>query len=99
VVKVGEEVGGAIVVSKVANVFLARTESIKAIRWDDDLRLVEHRDFFSRASGRLVCVQAEGVRAYHVRTPFNAFYMKHRRDVGPSLAAVSRKWGTRGEDG
>lgn len=97
--QIGEDIGGAMVVLKVENVFLARTESIKAIRWDDELRLVEHKDFFSRASGRMVCVQADGVRAYHVRTPCNAFYMKHRWDVGPSFAIANRKWRTTGRDG
>lgn len=91
----GELIGGAMVVPKTENVFLARTASVKAIRWDDDLRLVEHKDFFSRASGRLVCVQADGVRAYHVRTPYNAFYMKHRWDVMPSFAIANRKWAQR----
>lgn len=91
----GEDIGGATVVAKTENVFLARTASIKAIGWDDDLRLVEHKDFFSRASGRLVCVQAEGVRAYHVRTPYNSFYMRHRWDVAPSYAIANAKWAER----
>jgi len=90
----GEMIGGAMVVPKAENVFLARTASIKAIRWDDDLRLVEHKDFFSRASGRLVCVQADGVRAYHAKSPHNAFYMQHRLDVMPSFAIANRKWAT-----
>ena len=46
----GEVVAGAVIVPKVANVFLARTDSLREVGWDERLRLVEHRDFFSRAS-------------------------------------------------
>lgn len=90
----GEKIGGATVVYKVQNVFLARTEAIRSIRWDDRLRLVEHRDFFSRASGKLVCVQADGVRAYHARTPFDEFYMGYRNDVAASSTLLRDLWST-----
>jgi len=91
----GEDIGGATVAYKVQNVFLARTEAIREIRWEDRLRLVEHRDFFSRASGKLVCVQADGVRAYHARTPFDDFYMGYRNDIGPSAALLGELWSRR----
>lgn len=90
--QVGEEIGGATVVNKVQNVFLARTEALKRVRWEDRLRLIEHDDFFSRASGKLVSVQADGVRAYHARTPFDAFYMRFRNDVAESNAVVHELW-------
>lgn len=96
--RAGENIGGATVVYKVQNVFLARTKAIKEIRWEDRLRLVEHRDFFSRASGKIVCVQADGVRAYHARTPFDEFYMSYRNDIGPSSALLGELWSRR-EDG
>jgi hypothetical protein len=95
----GEEIDGAVVVPKVANVFLARTEPLRRIGWDEQLRLVEHRDFFTRASGRLVCVQADGVRAYHVRTPYDDEYMRYRRDTRESLAYLGKKWSGARVDG
>lgn len=88
----GEDIGGAHVVFKVQNVFLARTAAVGSIRWESRLRLVEHDDFFSRASGRLVSVQADAVRAYHARTPFNEFYMRHRNDTAESIAIADRLW-------
>ena len=89
----GELIGDLPVVAKVRNVFLARTDAIVGIRWDERLRRVEHRDFFSRASGRLVCVQADGIRAYHARTPFDAEYLAHRTDTQESLATLGQIWG------
>lgn len=90
--QVGDVIGGATVVNKVQNVFLARTEGLKRVRWEERLRLIEHDDFFSRASGQLVCVQADGVRAYHARTPFDSFYMRFRNDVAESNAIVQELW-------
>lgn len=93
----GEDIEGATVVYKVQNVFLARTDAIRKIGWNDDLRLIEHNDFFARASGKLVCVQADGVRAYHARTPFNEFYMRHRNDTAAAQALENTLWSERAE--
>ena len=47
----GTKVGPMTVKDKVPNFFLARTESVRAIGWDPELKLLEHADFFSRARG------------------------------------------------
>jgi hypothetical protein len=80
------------VVGKVAQVYLARTESVRAVGWDENLRMVDHRDFFSRASGRLVTVQHDRVLAYHAQTPFDASYARYREDVADDLAYLGRTW-------
>lgn len=38
-----------------ANFFVARTEKIREIRWDESLKIQEHMDFFWRAKQRLIC--------------------------------------------
>lgn len=77
-----------------SNDFLARTESIRSIGgWDDELRLNEHRDFFSRASGKLVFVQDPEVFAFHARTPWNKKYQKYRHDHSVSRSLIVQKWG------
>lgn len=77
-----------------SNDFLARTESIRSIGgWDDELRLNEHRDFFSRASGKLVFVQDPEVFAFHARTPWNKKYQKYRHDHSVSRSLIVKKWG------
>ena len=83
------------VVRKVAQVYLARTESVRSVGWDERLRMVDHRDFFSRASGRLVTVQHDRVLAYHAQTPFDASYARYREDVADDLAYLGHKWSPR----
>lgn len=80
------------VVRKLAQVHLARTDSIRRVRWDENLRMVDHRDFFSRASGELVAVLHDRVVAYHAQTPFDAHYAGYREDVAADLAYLARKW-------
>ncbi|MFC7488081.1 hypothetical protein ACOCJ7_18045 [Knoellia sp. CPCC 206453] len=61
------------------------------MRWDERLRMVDHRDFFSRASGKLVSVQAQTIWA-HMRTPFDPFYNAYREDVAADLNTLARVW-------
>ena len=91
----GTEVGGLPVVPKTPQLYLARTASIQRVRWDERLRMVDHRDFFSRASGRIVAVQAPTVRAYHLRTPFDPFYTRYREDVAADLRTLGKIWSGR----
>lgn len=88
----GTLIDGLPVVPKTPQLYLARTASIQKVRWDERLRMVDHRDFFSRAAGRLVSVQARTVRAYHLRTPFDPFYTAYREDVAADLRTLARIW-------
>jgi len=88
----GTVIGGLPVVAKTPQLYLARTASIRAVRWDERLRMVDHRDFFSRASGTLVSVQAGTIRGYHMRTPFDPFYTAYREDVATDLTTLARIW-------
>ncbi|MCA1782218.1 MAG: glycosyltransferase [Intrasporangiaceae bacterium] len=80
------------VVRKLAQVYLARTDSIRRVRWDENLRMVDHRDFFSRASGVLAAVLHDRAVAYHAQTPFDAHYAGYREDVAADLAYLGKKW-------
>ncbi len=93
----GTLIGGLPVVPKTPQLYLARTPSIQAVRWDERLRMVDHRDFFSRASGKLVSVQAQTIRAYHMRTPFDPFYNAYREDVAADLNTLASIWSGRSE--
>ena len=88
----GEEVGGLPVRLKVEQVYLARTDAVQRVRWDEDIRMVDHKDFFTRASGRLVAVLDHGIVAYHARPPYDAAYTSFREDVAEDLAYLGRKW-------
>ena len=97
----GEVVAGAVVVPKVANVFLARTDSLREVGWDERLRLVEHQDFFS-GEWRLVCVQADrGARIpspHAVRRELGAIPAGHRSGDDLPRAEMGGRacWRTRG---
>jgi glycosyltransferase involved in cell wall biosynthesis len=88
----GTVIDELVVVRKLAQVYLARTDSIRRVRWDESLRMVDHRDFFSRASGELVAVLHDRVVAYHAQTPFDAHYAGYREDVGADFAYLGQKW-------
>lgn len=91
-IPLGTVIDDQVVVGKVAQVYLARTERLRLVGWDENLRMVDHRDFFSRASGVLVSVQHDGVVAYHAQTPFDAKYARYREDVAADFAYLGRKW-------
>ncbi|HET9022089.1 MAG TPA: glycosyltransferase [Ornithinibacter sp.] len=91
----GTLVGGLPVRHKIAQVYLARTEAIRAVGWDENIRMVDHRDFFSRAAGHLLVVQDASNHVYHARTPFNAGYTRYREQTDQDLAYLARVWGER----
>uniref|UniRef100_UPI0025C11411 glycosyltransferase family 2 protein n=1 Tax=Halodesulfovibrio sp. TaxID=1912772 RepID=UPI0025C11411 len=50
----------------VLNFFMARTESIRRVGWDPELRLGEHKDFFIRAKEHgLKCTVLDNVSIFH----------------------------------
>ena len=94
----GTLIGGLAVQRKTPQVYLARTESIRKVTWDEDLRMVDHSDFFSRASGTLVFVQSP-TPAYHARTPWNATFEAHRADTERDFEVLQQKWSRRASEG
>ncbi len=88
----GELIDGLPVVMKGPQVFIGRTDRLREVPYDENIRMVDHRDFFSSASGRLVFVQAPGLVAFHARTPFDRTYTAYREDVSADLGYLARKW-------
>lgn len=93
-----EVIGGLPVRLKTAQAYVARTASVAAVGWDERLRMVDHTDFFSRASGRIVCVLDREFICYHARTPFDPGYSRYRNDTAADLALLGRIWHTRATD-
>jgi len=70
----------------VANFFLSRTARIQALRWDDDLRIGEHEDFFVRAyKSRYGVAYCNNVVANHVqqRWVYSSRYTQLRLRADP----------------
>ncbi len=88
----GDAIGGLPVVMKGPQVYVARTDRLREVPYDENIRMVDHRDFFSSASGRLVFVSAPQLVAFHARTPFDQKYTSYRDDVAKDLAYLGRKW-------
>jgi glycosyltransferase involved in cell wall biosynthesis len=94
----GELVGGLPVRYKIAQVFLGRTEAVRRVGWDENLRMVDHKDFFSRACGHLLVVQDNAVQVLHARAPFSARYAPHRGNTAADFAYLNRVWGERARE-
>ncbi len=59
------------VVDKVQNYFIARTEALSRVRWNNDLKIMEHTEFFTRARGRITDQPTE-------RLMLSAFFTRAR---------------------
>jgi glycosyltransferase involved in cell wall biosynthesis len=91
----GSVIGGFRVQDKVANFYIARTESIKQIGWDERLKRLDHADFFTRAKGKLVTVFNPGFRVLHAQTPYRRTYMRFRKDYEADRMVLSEKYYSR----
>lgn len=88
----GSRIGDLPVLEKVANFFVARTERLRLVPWDNQLKKLEHNDFFTRARGILTTVYNERLRCLHAQTPFDREYMKVRRDFHREMALLRDRW-------
>lgn len=96
-VRQGTLIDGLPVAYKVPNFYVARTESVRRVGYDDRLKRVDHNDFFTSAYGHLVCVVDPAMVCLHAHSYFDAHYQGFRMDVNADLAWIARKWGGRGD--
>lgn len=89
---IGSTIDGLLVCDKVANFYIARTDSLRRVGWTPALRRLDHADFFARALGVLVSVFDRGLRALHAQTPFDAAYMAHRNDTERDHLVLAARW-------
>jgi glycosyltransferase involved in cell wall biosynthesis len=92
VLPLGSEVGNLTVREKANNFFLARTDRLRLVPWDAELKLIEHADFFTRALGVLTTVDNPGLRCLHARTPFERAYMEQRLDDAPFKRILDERY-------
>lgn len=88
----GTLVTGFPVCDVVENFFVARTDALRRVPWDERLRMLEHTDFFSQASGTLLTVYDASLCCLHAPTPFRQRYMEGRDRLGPAQAVLQEKW-------
>lgn len=80
-----------IVVEKSVNIFLARTEKIRNVGWDDNIRMIDHNEFFYRAAVKIVSVMSQNTVIFHRHNPFDKHYFKYRNDYYGDLAYIRKK--------
>lgn len=78
----GTVIDGRKVVYKTPNCFLARTEKLKLVGYDSNIRINEHHEFFSRAAGVIVCVLDPDSYIMHCHNLFERpDYEVYRKDT------------------
>lgn len=83
--------GNHFVMGKVPNLYVARTDKVRSIGWDENIRMLDHQDFFWRAAGNLVSVIALGTAVFHYHNPFQRHYQKYRQDVERDKNYIAKK--------
>lgn len=82
-----------VVVGKPANIFIARTEKMREVGYDDNIRMIDHNDFFYRAAGHIVSVLDEKSFVFHYHDRFNRYYQRYREDVEKDRIYIAyRRW-------
>ncbi len=79
------------VLSKVANIYLARTESLKQVGFDPNIRIIDHHEFFYRAAGQITSVIAKDTMVFHRHNPYARKYNAYRSDYSADLEYIKRK--------
>lgn len=80
------------VYDKVANFYIARTERLRLVGWDANLKRLDHSDFFTRAKGVLVTVFNKKFKVLHAQTPDDEFYMKRRFSLEEDRLVLTKKY-------
>ena len=88
----GSFIGSLPAYDKVANFFIGRTERVRLVAWDPQLKRIDHADFFTRAKGVLTTVYNKNLRILHAQTPFDNSYMAKRNDFSVDQAILRRKY-------
>lgn len=79
------------VYGKVPNIFLARTDKVREVGYDENIRVIDHHEFFLRAAGVLVSVLDASSWVYHYHNRFDRQYHTYRCDVKQDVLYIRRK--------
>lgn len=79
------------VLGKTSNSFVIRTEKYKALGYDDNIRMIDHHEFFLRAAGRIVSAADIEAFVFHYHNPFDKHYKKYRSDYKADQIYIRKK--------
>ena len=80
-----------IVLGKVANIYLARTDKLKEVGFDENIKVIDHHEFFWRAAGIITSAAALDTVVFHRHNPYLKKYIKYRSDWRNDLDYIRRK--------
>ena len=83
------------VVAKPPNIFIARTDKIREVGYDDNIRMIDHNEFFYRAAGNIVSVLDESCYAAHYHNRYNRHYQSYRSDISEDIEYIRNKVGNK----
>lgn len=87
----GTDIAGKTVVYKSPNTFLARTDKLRLVGYDPNIRMIDHQEFFYRAAGVIVSVQCSDAYVLHQHNRFDKEYLKYRRDINNDVLYINLK--------
>lgn len=81
-----------VVLGKVPNIFLARTKEYRAVGYDDNIRMIDHQEFFFRAAGKITSALSLNSYVFHYHDRFNKYYDKFRADTYSDGVYIKSKY-------
>ena len=83
--------GNHMVLGKVANIYLARTEKLREVGFDSNIRVIDHHEFFWRAAGVITSAAALDTVVFHRHNPYEKGYNSYRSDYAADLEYIKKK--------
>lgn len=80
-----------VVLGKIPNIFIARTERYRAVGYDDNIRKIDHHEFFFRTAGDLVAALDTECFVVHDHCPFDHIYQQIRYDIVEDKRYIAAK--------
>ena len=80
-----------VVLGKVANIYLARTEKLREVGFDPEIRVIDHHEFFWRAAGVMTSAAALDTVVFHRHNPYERGYNAYRSDYASDLEYIRKK--------
>lgn len=82
---------GYTVIGKPPNIFIARTDALRKVGYDKNIRMIDHHEFFLRASGEIVSVFDKNSFVFHRHNFLDKNYLKYRSDYHGDKKYISAK--------
>ncbi|MBO5870790.1 MAG: glycosyltransferase [Clostridia bacterium] len=79
------------VVGKPPNIFIARTDAVKSVGYDDNIRMLDHNEFFFRAAGNKVSVFSPDSFVFHIHDVTDKNYLNYRSDFRADQEYIKAK--------